>query len=145
MAPETQVRGLPRQQSRNTVLQSRGVDAALSRRRSRVRIPSGPRKVAVWRRKALLGKEKNIPITVLSSNGRIARCLRDGCGFEPRQDREKTRRRSVGRSGGLGPSGRRFEPCRLDKEHGGEVKRLRCLPVTQFGAGSTPVTSAIKK
>ena len=30
----------------------------------------------------------------------------------------------------------------LRQIHGCEVKRLRCLPVTQFGAGSTPVTSA---
>lgn len=34
-----------------------------------------------------------------------------------------------------------FESHHLDK-YGCEVKRLRCLPVTQFGAGSTPVTSA---
>ena len=86
---------LPGSQKQESVLQSSGVDAALSRRRSWVRIPSGPRKVAVWRRKPLLGKEKNIPITVLSSNGRITRCLRDGCGFEPRQDREITRCSSV--------------------------------------------------
>ena len=52
-----------------------------------------------------------------------------------------TRYGKVGNPRGLGPRDRRFESCYLDK-YGCEVKWLRCLPVTQFGAGSTPVTSA---
>ena len=40
-----------------------------------------------------------------------------------------------------------YEPWKFEKSQavikfGIEVKRLRCLPVTEFGAGSTPVIPA---